>query len=86
MFAPGIISVFYLMFPAGFYDVIKMHRNDMFSRESNILFCIPPLQQGCNNLKNIVKLYNHFLIVIKDFFSVMVLILIVPPNFILIFS
>ena len=25
MFAPGIISVFYLMFPAGFYDIHPGH-------------------------------------------------------------
>ena len=45
MFAPGIISVFFLMFPAGFYDIhpvhIKRHGTDLFGRESNILFGIP---------------------------------------------
>ena len=90
MFAPGIISVFYLMFPAGFYDIHpgpeKRHGTDLFSRKSNILFGIPQKQQGCNNLQNAVELYNHLLLVVKNFFSVMVLILVADQNFILIFS
>ena len=78
------------MFPAGFYDIRPGHNkktgNDLFCRESNILFGIPQWQQGCNNLQNVVELYNHFLFAVKDFFSAMVLILIVDHNFILIFS
>ena len=43
MLTPGIISVFYLMFQAGFYDIHPGHnKNDLFNQESNILFGIPP--------------------------------------------
>ena len=41
MFATGIISVFYLMFPDGFNDIHpghNKHGNDLFSQEKNILF------------------------------------------------
>ena len=67
-------------------NTIKRHGADLFSQESNILFGIPQEQQRCSNLQNVVELYNHFLFVAKNFFSVTVLILIVDQNFILIFS
>ena len=59
------MSVFYL-------DIIKQHETNLSAEKSNILFGIPQL---CSNkLQNLVKLYNHFLFVVKNFYSVMVLI------------
>ena len=60
-----IMSVFYL-------DIIKQHETNLSAEKSNILFSIPQLCS--NNLQNLVKLYNHFLFVVKNFYSVMVLI------------
>ena len=57
-----IMSVFYL-------DIIKQHETNLSAEKSNILFGIPQYikQQRCKNLKNLVKLYNHILFVIKNF-------------------
>ena len=78
MFTPGIMSAFYLiLFPAGFSEIHPGH-NKTWEKSVQprkvILFGIPLMQQGSNNLQNVVKLYNHFLFAVKTFYTVMVLI------------
>ena len=45
------------------------------AKKNNIILGTPQYtkQQGSNSLQNVVKLYNHFLFVVKNFYSVMVL-------------
>ena len=68
MFTYGTLCVFYL-------DIIKQHEANLSAEKSNILFGIPQyIKQGCNNLQNLVKLYIHFLFVVKNFYSGMLLV------------
>ena len=63
-----IISVFYL-------DIIKQHEINLSAEKSSVLFGISQYikYQACSHLQNLAKLYNHFLFVVKNFYSVMVL-------------
>ena len=79
MFIPGIMSVFYLtqlVFLVYILDMIKQHKTNLSAEKINILFGIPQYieQYGYNNLQNVIKLYNHFLFLVKNIYSVMVLI------------
>ena len=73
------MSEFYLtqlVFLVYIVAIIKQHETNLPAEKINLLFGIPQYikQKGYNNLQNVIKLYNYFLFLLKNFYSVMVLI------------